>query len=249
MNNLRERIIEGYFPKIIRGVNNRAYPSRFDNSILQDLNRDDDTIEIADLMRWIDRIHQAIDQGYVTEFGTNRQIPLTESNGISILGDIVEASSLSPNRQLYGNLHNLGHNVISYIHDPDNRHLEDYGVMADVTTAMRDPIFYRWHAFLDTIFTKYKNTLPSYREPELTFDNIIVNSAEVQMKSNRNIPANTLLTFWQKSDVDLGAGLDFGPGNVYAQVSASIYFMWKHVTFFFVSLFQFTVHSFATCSF
>lgn len=105
------------------------------------------------------------------------------------------------------------------MHDPDNRHLEDYGVMADVTTAMRDPIFYRWHSFLDTIFTKYKNTLPSYREPDLTFDNIIVNSAGVQMKSNRNIPANTLLTFWQKSNVDLGAGLDFGPGNVYAQVS------------------------------
>lgn len=115
MNNLRERIIEGYFPKIIRGVNNRAYPARFDNSILQDLNRDDDTVEIADLMRWTDRIHQVIDQGYVLEYGTNRQIPLNETNGINILGDIVEASSLSPNRQLYGNIHNMGHIVISYI--------------------------------------------------------------------------------------------------------------------------------------
>lgn len=96
--------------------------------------------------------------------------------------------------------------------------MEDYGVMADVTTAMRDPIFYRWHSFLDTIFTKYKNTLPPYHEPELIFDNIIVNSVEVQIKSNRNVTANLLLTFWQKSNVDLGAGLDFGPGNVYAQV-------------------------------
>lgn len=113
LNNLRERIIEGYFPKIIRGVNNRAYPARFDNSILRDLNRDDDTVEIADLMRWTDRVHQAIDQGFVLEYGTNRQIPLNETNGINILGDIVEASSLSPNRQLYGNIHNIGHNIIA----------------------------------------------------------------------------------------------------------------------------------------
>lgn len=136
MNNLRERIPEGYFPKIVRSLNNRAYPARPDNALLQDINRDDDRIEIADLERWRDRIHQAIDQGYVIEQGTNRHIPLDEANGINILGDILEASAISPNRQLYGNLHNMGHNVIAYVHDPDNRHLEDYGVMADVTTAM-----------------------------------------------------------------------------------------------------------------
>lgn len=90
--------------------------------MLQDINRDDDHVELSDLERWRDRIHQAIDQGYVIEYGTNRQIPLDEINGISILGDILEASALSPNQQLYGNLHNMGHNVIAYVHDPDNRY-------------------------------------------------------------------------------------------------------------------------------
>lgn len=104
------------------------------------------------------------------------------------------------------------------MHDPDNRHLEDYGVMADVATAMRDPIFYRWHAFLDSIFVKLKNTLPSYQANDLAYDGIFINSVNVQITSTRNAALNTLLTFWQKSDVDLGAGLDFGPGNVYAQV-------------------------------
>lgn len=69
LNNLREPIPEGYFPKIIRSVNNRAYPSRVDNSTLKDLNRveDDTYVEVADLERWRDRIHQAIDQGHVVE--------------------------------------------------------------------------------------------------------------------------------------------------------------------------------------
>lgn len=35
-------------------------------------------------------------------------------------------------------------------------------VMGDATTAMRDPIFYRWHAFIDDIFQTYKSTLPGY---------------------------------------------------------------------------------------
>lgn len=219
LNNFRERIKEGYFPKIVRSLNNRAYPSRPDNAQLQDLNRDDDTTEIADLERWRDRIHQAIDQGYVVEQGTNRHIPLDETNGINILGDVLEASALSPNRQLYGSLHNVGHNIIAYVHDPNGTHLEDYGVMADVTTAMRDPIFYRWHAFINSICVKFKNTLQSYQPNDLVFDGIVVQSIDVKItSSSANTTPNLLLTYWQKSDVDLGAGLDFGPGNVYAQV-------------------------------
>lgn len=219
LNNLRERIAEGYFPKIIRSMSNRAYPSRIDDSMLRDLNRveDETYVEIAELERWRDRIHNAIDQGFAVEQGTGRQIPLDEATGIDTIGNMLEASTISPNRQLYGNLHNMGHNLVSYVHDPDGRHLEDYGVMADVATAMRDPVFYRWHAFIDSICVKYKNTLASYQPAQLLFDAIVVDSIRVQLSSTRAQP-NTLLTFWQKSDIDLAAGLDFGPGNAYAQV-------------------------------
>lgn len=139
--------------------------------------------------------------------------------GIDTLGNIVEACALSPNRQLYGNLHNQGHNVISYAHDPDARFLEDFGVMGDVATAMRDPIFYRWHSFIDLVFTKLKNTLPAYDVTnQLAYDGISVDSVRVQITRGRNPAPNILLTYWQQSDVDLSAGLDFGPeGNVYAQ--------------------------------
>lgn len=108
--------------------------------------------------------------------------------------------------------------MIAYIHDPNNLHLEDYGVMADVATSMRDPIFYRWHAFIDTIFTKFKSQLQPYRTDDLKFDGINVTSVNVRISARKNVTPNILITFWQKSDVDLGASLDFGPGDVYAQV-------------------------------
>ena len=88
--------------------------------------------------------------------------------------------------------------------------------MADVATAMRDPIFYRWHTFIDSICVKYKNTLASYNQQQLDFSGVQVSSVNVQI-SRRNSTPNTLLTFWQRSDVDLAAGLDFGPGNVFVQ--------------------------------
>lgn len=72
----------------------------------------------------------------------NTNLNLLGDDGIDVLGNVVESSSLSPNRLLYGNLHNQGHNIISFVHDPDQKYLEEYGVMGDVTTAMRDPIFY-----------------------------------------------------------------------------------------------------------
>ena len=125
---------------------------------------------------------------------------------------------MSPNPQLYGSLHNEGHNVISYIHDPEAKHLEDFGVMGDVSTAMRDPIFYRWHSFIDGVFLKHKNTLPQYDpSTHFEFSGISVDSVHVQISTKAAAPPNSLLTYWQKSNVDLSAGLDFGPnGNVFA---------------------------------
>lgn len=62
-----------------------------------------------------DRILDAIDQGYVIEYGTNRRILLNDTDGIDVLGNILESSAISPNRQLYGGLHNMGHVVIAFV--------------------------------------------------------------------------------------------------------------------------------------
>lgn len=142
LTNVRSIIPEAYFPKIIRSKLNRAYPPRVANMTLQDVTRDDAMVEVADIERWRDRIYQAIDEGQVVD-SNGKTISLRGLQGIDILGDIVESSALSPNKLLYGDLHNQGHNLIAFVHDPDQKYLEEFGVMGDVTTAMRDPIFYR----------------------------------------------------------------------------------------------------------
>lgn len=39
--------------------------------------------------------------------------------------------------------------------------------MGENATAMRDPIFYRWHAFIDNIFQEHKKLLDSYTAKEV----------------------------------------------------------------------------------
>lgn len=34
--------------------------------------------------------------------------------------------------------------------------------MGDSSTAMRDPVFYRWHAYINDIFQEFKATFPGY---------------------------------------------------------------------------------------
>ena len=39
---------------------------------------------------------------------------------------------------------------------------ETFSVVGDPATAMRDPMFYRLHSFVDDIFQEHKSTLPRY---------------------------------------------------------------------------------------
>ncbi|EDV36953.2 uncharacterized protein Dana_GF13216 [Drosophila ananassae] len=217
--NLHNEVFEGYFPKILSSVNNRTYPGRASGQLLKDVDREDTRITIDEILRWRNRIMDVIDQGYV-EDTSGQRIPLDEVRGIDILGNMIEASPvLSVNMQLYGNLHNQGHNIISFAHDPDGRHLEEFGVMGDVTTAMRDPIFYRWHGFINTVFTKFKSLLNPYNAAQLGFEGVSVDYIEARIGKKGTTP-NVLATYWQNSTVDLTAGLDFSSAtNVLASFS------------------------------
>lgn len=126
--------------------------------------------------------------------------------------------------------------MLAYVHDPDNSFLESFGVVGDNTTAMRDPVFYRWHQHIDDIFQRHKRRFKPYTKDDvcetenrrvvvkikisclfqLSFSDVEVDSFNVQL-NRAGAKNNILLTFWQRSQVDLGAGLDFGPeGNVFA---------------------------------
>jgi tyrosinase len=214
--NFRAIIREGYFPKLDSLVASRSYPSRQADSSLKDINRELDQvfIKVSDLEAWRDTFVNAINQGFVVLSNGQRR-PLDEATGIDTLGNMMEASILSPNENLYRDLHNMMHFIFSYIHDPDHRHLESFGVIGDSTTAMRDPIFYPIHAYVEELFQLHKAKLPPYTTQQLTYPGIFVSAVTVQPDNGR---ANQLSTFWQQSDVNMARGLDFVPrGDVFVR--------------------------------
>lgn len=208
-NDLTQPIEEAYFPKLNSLVASRAWPGRVANQKIVDINRPENQIvqDVDDLIRWRDRIFSAIHAGFVMDQRGTR-IELTENEGIDILGNIMESSIISPNRTFYGDFHNMGHVFISYSHDPDNRHLESFGVIGDSATAMRDPAFYRWHAYIDDIFQEHKATLPRYTSAQLDYSGVQVTGIRV---ASQGAPNNQLNTFWQQSQIDLSRGMDFQP--------------------------------------
>lgn len=84
---------------------------------------------------------------------------------------------------------------------------------------MRDPIFYRWHAFIDTVFKRFKNHLAPYSEEQLSYMGIVVESVNVQSSSKDFATnQNELYTYWQFTEVDLANGLDFYSDGITVRV-------------------------------
>ncbi|XP_044743291.1 phenoloxidase 1-like [Chrysoperla carnea] len=211
--NLKEPMEEAYFSKLDSLVSSRAWPARSAHMVCKDLNRPANRLkqDLDDMTRWTDRIHEAINSGFVRmPDGSQQELRVQNGfdEGIDMLGNMLEASSLAPNMAYYGNLHNMGHIFIAYVHDPDHRYLENFAPMGDTAINMRDPIFYRWHAFIDDIFHKYKSTIPRYTVQQLEYQPVRLTGVNIEVAGG---PSNTLQTFWQQSDLDLSRGMDFSP--------------------------------------
>ncbi|KAF4521662.1 hypothetical protein B566_EDAN009395 [Ephemera danica] len=107
---------------------------------------------------------------------------------------------LSPNYGYYGDLHNFGHIAIAYCHDPDNRHLQPEGVMFQTETAMRDPIFYRWHAFINDMER-------TFRELETKSYGVVTSESKKESYCGCGWPENLLVP---KGNVE---GFSCAPGE------------------------------------
>ena len=122
------------------------------------------------------------------------------------------------------------------------------GVMGDTSTAMRDPIFYRWHKFIDNLFQQFKATLHPYSKAQLTLPGIHLTQVEIINKTKLK-PHNILFTGksfpkyyntphtkkiiinlnafkgWQQSLVELSRGLDFSST---VPVRVKMLFLFQH---------------------
>uniref|UniRef100_T1J6H5 Tyrosinase copper-binding domain-containing protein n=1 Tax=Strigamia maritima TaxID=126957 RepID=T1J6H5_STRMM len=201
-HNFDDPIDEGYAPHLNNDISGTVYASRPRNMVLQDT----PSVPVHRLITWYNRIVNSIhERTYRRSDG--QVVPLDETNGISIIGDIVEPAATGPSPTYYGDFHNSGHDLISRIHDPDERFREEMGVMGDSATAMRDPVFYRWHKFIDQIFQEHKNTLDPYTPEQLQWNDVTVQSVSVQGSTSSR--PNNLQTFWQDRTFELQRGINF----------------------------------------
>eukprot|EP00092_Neocalanus_flemingeri_P108984 GFUD01140010.1.p1 GENE.GFUD01140010.1~~GFUD01140010.1.p1 ORF type:complete len:865 (+),score=172.38 GFUD01140010.1:385-2595(+) len=105
-------------------------------------------------------------------------------------------------RRMERGLHNMGHSAISEMSG-------GRGVMGSSIGAMRDPIFYRWHGFVDSVFKDYKNRLSPYTEEDLGFPGVRV-TASVEPQEGES---NTFYTYREMATVRLNGLNNAGPGT------------------------------------
>jgi len=100
-------------------------------------------------------------------------------------------------------LHNRGHLEISRLG----------GVMGSAQASMRDPIFYRWHGYIERKFRDYKNLVARsspYTDRELSFPGVrVVSSRVVPNRGNQD----TFYTYRDWASVRLNSLDQSGPGN------------------------------------
>ena len=108
-------------------------------------------MRVADLKRWGDNLLKAARSG---SFKNGK------SANADLLGASVEPTIGSIDTATYGNHHNAGHIFLAYINDPQNAGSPNDipGVMSETRTAIRDPIFFRWHKHVDDISFTWQET-------------------------------------------------------------------------------------------
>ncbi|XP_067133997.1 hemocyanin B chain-like [Centruroides vittatus] len=192
--------LEGYSSHLASVVNGQPYASRPEGVVMQDMRE----VSVQEMERWRERILDAIHLGSVID-KHGKEVSLDEDHGIDVLGNLVESSYDTINDDYYGSLHNWGHVLMARAQDHDGRYQTNPGVMSDTATSLRDPIFYRWHRFIDDMFQEYKKTLPNYNKQQLGFVGVEIQS--VTVKTEKNV--NAIQTFFKEDALVVSHGLNF----------------------------------------
>ncbi|GAC1394290.1 MAG: hypothetical protein NVS4B11_31750 [Ktedonobacteraceae bacterium] len=189
-------IPEGYDPgPNVQSAQGTPYVARPAGMQLSDLQEH----SLADFATQRDRLRAAIDSGFLTQNGA--QVPIT----VDLLGATIEASIGSVSfaeskgqllQSFYGNQHNYGHVFLGFITDPINE--AQAGVILDTATAIRDPVFYRWHKHIDDF---------SFRWQEKQAPNNFSDAPPVLIRKSLNATTSS-----QSPDIIL-ACRDDGSGN------------------------------------
>lgn len=135
--NFNELIDEGYAPHI-SGYSGRDPGKRL---------IEDGEVNTTRLDSWGNAIHRGIALGVLlNECGD--EVPVDEDS----LGNAIEGNIRSINKDMYGDLHRRIHTMIAMLSSPY------LGVMYKPRTSANDPVFFRWHRYLDDMSFRFQET-------------------------------------------------------------------------------------------
>lgn len=198
-------IQEGYNPHLTDYYGAYQFSARPADMFLADSWQDpDDPSLVSQQTYHYNRLLDAVNTGHFIK-ADMKSMDVT----IDSLGAAVEASISSPNMALYGSVHNIGHDLLAQVTDPDGRYQSAGGVMGDTATAVRDPIFFRWHKFIDNLFVLHKLNLEPYTEKDLALDDLNIKSVYVKVKKSEE--QNVLTTRMEDFVVDISHDMFLDP--------------------------------------
>lgn len=151
----RDPIPEGYDPGGLFTPGFNEYEARPGGTSLRNLTSDDFGLSYSihqhELLR--DRTLDAVDSGYFRN--GNQFVEISQNHqGSDLIGKTNEPTIDTVSRAFYGNHHGFGHILIA-LAMPNNT----IGVMSNTATAIRDPIFWRWHRHIDDIGFRHQERL------------------------------------------------------------------------------------------
>jgi len=208
-----EPIQEGFQPHTTYKTEGE-FPFRPDDMEFHDL----PAVTVANMKEMEHRVMEAIDLGFIVDDHGER-ININNTNGINVLGEIIESSLDSKNREYYGSLHNLAHVMLAHVSDPEGKFDLPPGVMSHFETATRDPSFFRLHKYMDNIFKKHKDSLPPYTHDEVDFPGVEVTGLKV---TGGSAHANELHTFFDDFTFDLTNALDTSKDVPHVDIKAEV---------------------------
>ena len=202
------------------------------------------TVSKDKMIFWRNNINKGIIEGY---FYTKKKIDgkdvqgkfyLTEDNAMNWVGIIVEAEAhqlqeVSPgsnefiDSDLYGTLHNLGHDKFGEIgYQTYKSNKNRWGVMGFTSVAVRDPVFWIWHRHIDdfrqSIVKKYKqHPLKESAPPNVKLTGVQI----LPRDENSTTPDGGIATYLTAPQLDLhevNAKLNHEPYKWVVKVEASV---------------------------
>jgi tyrosinase len=171
-------IIEGY------KANLENFSDRLADATMHDIQGNFGIYSVADHAQRRDRLRGAAKSGQLQRNGTI--VPVTiELLSATLESNVgsVEGKNWWQEQTFYGSHHNWGHVLLADLADPNGHFPDVGGVMRDPDTAVRDPVFFRWHRHVDDTIFMWQETLKPY--------DLKVDAPQVRIRKSLNgAPAN-----------------------------------------------------------